>query len=238
MRTAILVGGEFREFEISHKTWTFLDEIEYDLYFSTWTVTEEINPMMNIHIYEEVTKDRILRYFPNATINIVEMGNYSTNPVRVNYHWRKLFNMMTMSGIEYDNIILTRPDVTFNNGKGIVPVLNRLEDDIIYALSGISHTKAPGFIYVNDCLFLGKTTTMRNAILSFPPCDISYKDIHYHLAKHFVNNDYFVEDILRYFEGFYVTRSIHRGCENIDFETRHQMGVDWWNKKHRIGFEN
>jgi len=68
-KLAVLVGGEFREFESAHLSWPFLS-LDHDFFISTWDTTTEKNPKLNINLREEVSSARILKHFPNAHINI------------------------------------------------------------------------------------------------------------------------------------------------------------------------
>lgn len=238
MKTAVLIFGEFREFEIAQKSWTFLNKIDYDLYISTWNYSYEENELLGIHLREDVTPDRILKYFPNATINI-EDEFYSISPTKMTYHWRKLFNMVTISGKEYNNILLMRPDIVLynKNDEDFINLINsKIEGPIIYNLSGIVHSPSPVFLYVQDCLFLGEAKMMKNALLSFPPPDISYKDIHYHLSKHFINNDIYIESIFpNIISNYYIMRSIQRKFIDLDlnFDLQKLISEDWFLLKHR-----
>jgi len=235
MKIAVLVFGEFREFENAHKSWTFLNNIDYDIYVSTWNCSHEINEEhLNINLYEEVTSDRILKYFPEATINISEP--ITSSPVtKVDYHWRKLFNMVRISGKEYDNVILIRPELMMKETGELYKLINtKITDPIIYNLSGIVLHKPPVFLYVQDVFFLGSYKLMRDTFLSFYPPDITYKDIHFHLSKHFINNDVYIETVFpNIVLSYYMMRTVHRKFLNEDFDKQVKISEEWWLSKHR-----
>jgi hypothetical protein len=231
MKTAILVFGEFREFELSHKTWEFLNHIDYDLFISTWETSRELNPLMNIDLCEKVTPDRIIKYFPNATI-FIGNGNELQSPTnKMIFHWRKLFNMVALSGVEYENTILIRTDIYIKEIKSINHLFSKLKNDRIYGLSKITSQEPPTFLFTQDCLFFGKTNILRESLLTFIPPDTSYKDIHYHLSKHFLNNDVYVESIHYDYYVYYVMRSVNRKFLNYDFETQKKISEEWYNSK-------
>jgi hypothetical protein len=65
MKTAVLVFGEYREFKNAHKTWKFLNNIDYDIYMSTWTTTNDVNSALGIDLHTTIDETDILKYFPN-----------------------------------------------------------------------------------------------------------------------------------------------------------------------------
>jgi hypothetical protein len=233
MKTAVLIWGEFREFENAHKSWNFLNKIDYDIYFSTWETTRETNDLLNIDLCENVTSDRILKYFPNATINI-ETPFWSSPPSKVVHHWRKLFNMAYISGINYDNIILIRPDIVLDElHESFELIFNNLSDErIVYALSNIQSKAPPVYLFVADCMFFGKTEIMREAFLSFPPPDITRRDIHYHLSKHFIENDIFVENVHGNVFQYFIMRSINRNFLHLTYNEQRKIAEEWYYAKY------
>jgi len=233
MKTAVLVWGEFREFENAHKSWNFLRDLDYDIYVSTWDNTVEKNELLNIDIYESVTKERILKYFPNAIINI-EAQFSSSPPSKVVHHWRKLFNLSYMSGIEYDNIILIRTDIVLDElHESFNLIIDNLSDErIIYGLGNIQSQKPPIYLFVADCMFMGKTNIMREIFLSFPPPDVTRRDIHYHLSKHFIENDVYVENMHGNVFQYFIMRSVNRDFLHLTFSEQQKIAEDWWFAKY------
>jgi hypothetical protein len=232
-KTAVLVSGEFREFELAHKTWSFLNYIDYDMYFSTWNITEEMNELLGIYVHEEVTSERILKYFPNAIIDIRDDYTSLTSPSnKMLFHWRNAFNMMTFSGIEYDSVILIRPDLYLKEFKSINILLNDLEEDRIYGLSEITIMPPPMYLFVQDCLFIGKPEKLKWSLLTFRPPDVSFKDIHYHLGIHFLTNLIYVESTQYNFFEYYIMRSINKNFMDKSFELQKQLSEEWYRAKH------
>ena len=54
MRAAVLINGECRELPIAIKSWKFLDEIDCDVYVSTWDKSIQKNPTLGINIEEDI----------------------------------------------------------------------------------------------------------------------------------------------------------------------------------------
>ncbi len=232
-KTAVLVYGEFREFENAHKSWNFLNRINSDLYICTWDMSSERNSLLGINFSEKISEEKILKYFPNAIINISSDINFHTPIMKNNFQWRKLFNMVTISGNIYDNIILIRTDIMLREKNDFVRFLSTIESDRIYGLSEIVSNKPPAFLFVQDCLFFGKFNIMRETFLSFPPPDVSYKDVHYHLSKHFLFNDIYVESTYPMIFDYFIMRSVHREFLDKDFDTQKRISIEWWDAKHR-----
>lgn len=231
-KTAVLVYGEFREFEYAHKTWSFLNYIDYDIYFSTWDVTEESNEFLGTHIREDVTPDRILKYFPNAIADVRDDQHlFNTPETKMIFHWRNLFNMLTFSGNIYDNVVLLRPDLYLVERNRIDTLLYNLKSDRIYGLSEIMIQEPPSLLFVQDCLFIGKLEKIKWALLTFGPPDTSFRNIHYHLGMHFLTNFIYVESIQVHYFDYYVMRSINRDFLNHSFETQKKLSEEWYFSK-------
>lgn len=230
-KLAVLVGGEFREFENAHKSWSFLNDTDFDLFISTWDMSYEINKRSNINLSEKVTSDRITKYFPNAYINIQsDFDVNSENSYKMLHHWRMLYNMIRATGIEYDTIILTRPDISLYGN--FTEIINNIKDDRIYNFGGVQQLKPPDFAYVNDILFIGKMPMILKLLSDFPrPINLN-KSIHYHLAKFFFKNDIYVDGSLQETISYFIMRSIHRNFLHETFEKQTELCNDWWSNKH------
>jgi hypothetical protein len=115
-RIAILLSGEYRKFDVTRKTMPFLDSPGIDIYFSTWDKTEYLSPKINFSRTEHVSAEKI----------ITDLGRAAT--IRIDFHesfkevkynskminrWKAGFELIISSGIEYDYIIIMRPDIFF-----------------------------------------------------------------------------------------------------------------------------
>lgn len=117
MKIAILISGEYRTFKQCRKSMSFLDSPDVDVYFSTWDKTSYESPKINLMTEELVNNDIIisdLGFNPKGII--VESTNefvekkYNSKMI---HRWIKGFNMIKTSGIPYDYVIVTRPDLFF-----------------------------------------------------------------------------------------------------------------------------
>lgn len=234
-KLAILVGGEFREFASCYPTWKELTNINNDVFISTWDHTEEQNTKMNINVTRRITPTDIRNVCPNAIINIETISpslNLSRSSHKQIYHWRKLFNMLFQSNYCYDTVLLTRPDI-FLKLNNFQDYLKNISDDRIYGIGPVEQKPSPVYAYVPDVLFFGKTAKMIEAFRGLPFYATEIKDIHYHLAKHFVINDIYAQPIPNSVIDFMIFRSSMLGHENADWQTLQNMAIDWLDKKHR-----
>jgi len=191
-----------------------------------------MNEPLGIDMSEDVNESQILKYFPDAFINIEPDNITGLVSTKMIYHWRKLFKMVTMSETTYETVILLRPDIYLKD-VDISSIINNIPNkDILYGLSEISHIPPPEHIYVNDCLFIGEFKLMRETFLSFYEPDISRKCIHYHLARHFTTNDIYVERVIPDTDSFFVMRSLHRNYLHCDYSTKMRISETYEKIKH------
>lgn len=117
-KVAVLVGGQYRHFDIAVKSWKSLIDYGCDFYFSTWDTTQ-----LKTHLTPDYSEDRIIvtenmitDYIPNANIRISiesqEPPEVKGNGLKMLAHWKKLVNMVR--GKDYDILIVTRSDIFFN----------------------------------------------------------------------------------------------------------------------------
>lgn len=117
MNVAVLVFGEYREFDIAVKSWKFLNEFNCDVYFSTWDESIQVKDDLNVNIFEQVTVERIKNHIPNATVSIKnqnDVAHLNGNTQKMFFHWKESFRLMIESGKQYDSIMLLRPDLYFD----------------------------------------------------------------------------------------------------------------------------
>lgn len=113
MKVAVLVFGVYREFDIAVKSWEFLNELDCDVYFSTWDKSFQENKNMNITIDEVITEDKIRNHIPNATIDILNEQDFphlNTSTKKMINHMKNSLRLMKESGKYYDQIMMVRPD--------------------------------------------------------------------------------------------------------------------------------
>ena len=202
MKTAVLVYGEYREFDNVVNSWKILDRLNCDFYFSTWNKSKQNNNKLGIKREFDVTPDMILKYYPDAVVDIInqkdipELDEKWGNSVKIYYHWKNCLKLLKDSKKEYDFIVIIRPDLflTLNKNYTLFPI------------------KLLSKIYKKNSLFMGGdivTNSMVNDVFIFGSYDVLEKlinssndfipDIHRALFDYvnnskieFINTDIFI----------------------------------------------
>jgi hypothetical protein len=191
MKVAVFIYGMYRDFDIAVKSWDFLTRVDNDVYFSTWNKSIQQNGRLGISVNEDVTRDRITKHIPTATISIESDILPLSNPQKMMYHWKQCLSMMESSGKEYDLVMLTRPD----NFK-VIEDYSFIEkcnvSGVVYGLDSLLYTEHGPFL--QDIFFIGNTQTISNLIKTVPS-DIH--SIHNGLAAHILSLGYSVEKVQR-----------------------------------------
>ena len=190
MKTAVLVYGEYREFDNVVDSWKILDRLNCDFYFSTWNKSKQNNNKLGIKREFDVTPDMILKYYPDAVIDILnresisELDDMWGNGVKIYHHWKNCLKLLKDSKKKYDFILIIRPDLflTLNKNYTLFPI------------------KLLSKIYKKNSLFLSGdivTNTMVSDVFIFGSYDVLEKllndsndfggDIHYELFN-YINN--------------------------------------------------
>lgn len=159
MKIAILISGEYRTFPICRKTMTFLDDPRTDIYVSTWNQSNYINRLINLNITESVSHDNIKSDLgKSATIEIedpavITVTKYNTQMI---HRWKRGIKLIKDSEIEYDYILVTRPDLIFNNAiPAELPDLEKYKDAVGFSWAIDLSTKK-----LADVLFLGSSKSI------------------------------------------------------------------------------
>jgi hypothetical protein len=169
MGFAVLICGEYREFDIAVQSFNFLNDLDCDVYFSTWNISEQNNPGLNFYLKEEITEERIRKHLPNATISIlnVEDYNFTSNQPKMVTHWKNAVRMCNESGKNYDSVLIIRPDVHFFNDNPSETLLTYNEPDRLYGEQYISMIKHNIF-HMLDMFFIGCLETVTKYVESVP----------------------------------------------------------------------
>lgn len=198
MKTAVLVSGMCRQFDISVKSWNFLKDLDCDVYFSTWKKSVQSSAKLGIYIEENITEEIILEHIPDAKIKIYDVNDFDFSG-DVYYHNNKhLFlmksslNMIKESGVEYGMLILTRPDnySFYNYTPDFYSSL--IKKDVIYGLTPIYITGKPSTkeYYMSEYFLMGDFETLYNTIDNLPSQMVG--NIHTEFAREILKLDYYV----------------------------------------------
>jgi hypothetical protein len=117
MKIAILISGEYRTFKYCRPSMSYLDDPRVDVYFSTWDKTTYVSPKINLNKIENVTKEQIIADCGFNPVEIIIEDTESFNEVKYNsrmiHRWSTGLKMIVDSGIHYDYVIITRPDIFY-----------------------------------------------------------------------------------------------------------------------------
>lgn len=108
MRIALLISGEFREFEIAHKFWTFLQWKDVDIYWSTWK-TSNIVYTEHHSIVEPINFKLIHSTNPKGVI-VESQDDDNRHPAIKMIHRIKEGLKLVLES-EYDVVMIIRPDL-------------------------------------------------------------------------------------------------------------------------------
>lgn len=117
MKVAILVYGEYREFDNVVDSWKILDSLDSDFYFSTWNKSKQNNKKLGIFREFDVTHEMILKHYPKAIIDIrypddcIELHDNWGSSAKIYNHWKNCVKLLEDSKKEYDFILILRPDL-------------------------------------------------------------------------------------------------------------------------------
>lgn len=116
MKIAILIAGEYREFAIAHKSWTFLNWPDVDCYFSTWAENYRVFPDIKINqIRETVTVEDIHSLIRVVDLDVKELDDNTRSSKCTTWkmidRWKSALSLLKKSNIHYDRVILIRPDI-------------------------------------------------------------------------------------------------------------------------------
>lgn len=184
MKIAVLISGDYREFEIAHKSWEFLNNPDVDIYFSTWSRSNQVNEKIGIKKYYKISEDTIKSVIPNC--KGVDIGNiileYSlrSNNRRMINRWKVAVRLMMSSKITYDACIIIRPDLyLIYDSEIFYNWLQNIKEDHIYTLNGDS-TK---HIFIQDLMMIGTQKSVIK-LLELPELRTEeFVDVHLWLAK-------------------------------------------------------
>jgi hypothetical protein len=153
VKIAILISGEYRTFGLCRKTMTFLNDPNIDIYFSTWNKTIYNVPKLGLYVEEEVTTDRINKDLGRSSTIEIEPHNlliekrYNSKLI---HRWKRGIELIKNSGIEYDYVLVVRPDLYFNDRMN--PTFDFIEKYKDTLASAWYHEPDRGFL--NDVMFL------------------------------------------------------------------------------------
>ena len=237
MKTAVLVSGMCRQFDISVKSWKFLNDLDCDVYFSTWKKSVQTSKVLDFHIEEDITEDMILQHISSAKIKIYDVNDFDFSGDRSYHNDKHLFlmksslNMIKESGVEYDMLIMTRPDnYSFYN---YTPEFYSkfINEGVIYGLTPIYIVGKPSeeIYFLVEYFFMGHFKTLFNVIDNLPTKMPG--NIHTEFAREILKLDYYVVQLPNFDLKLVRPNVRNLKSEEISNETIQGKFMEWGQNK-------
>jgi hypothetical protein len=139
-KIAVLISGEYRKFDICRRRMSFLDFDFVDVYVSTWAETTYICEKLNIRETIPVTEEEIrLVLNRSATVSVdspkYTSGKYNSPMID---RWINGYNLIKNSNVDYDYIIVSRPDLFFHAMPNNLKWISNYEDSVGFAWAASS----------------------------------------------------------------------------------------------------
>lgn len=224
-KLAVFIYGEFREFENAYKSWNFINEIDSDVFISTWTTSKDLHKK---RYNEVVTEDRIKKCIPNIKISLEPQPDSYCNFELVKLHLKKLFDMSEQSSFNYEKIILIRSDLLI---KEDVPIRDYIDEYIGNKVGGIGTIAITGNEKtIMDLFFIMEYKLYKSLFYDIVNNTESERcDPHYTLGNVFFNNKIDLEDITINKLHSVVLRSCHRNLNLTDTNELNRKYSIWNN---------
>jgi hypothetical protein len=172
-KIAVLITGEYRTFDIAAKTMRFLQDEKVDVYVSTWNKSFQVNKHLGIDIEESVDLKRVQAAIHPKKLfgHCIEanlhyrLGHYKYNEPMM-HRWKKGLRLILNSGVEYDAIMVVRPDLYFQldwitHFQGFDQYdIDGMDANTLYS----AWTPAPETRKMDDILFFGKPDVIHKTI--------------------------------------------------------------------------
>ena len=234
MKIAVLIAGEYREFDLAHKNWKFLTYANVDCYFSTWDVTKETNIPLNIDIEEAVSLSRIEQFIKLKYYNIENQDVLNlTHIKKMFYHWDQVIGLMEKSQIDYDIAILIRPDIIldYNDQIDFMSFLKTVKENYLYGFIGVNYKVVD---HLQDIIFVSTGNSIKK-LKNLPYDELIMFETNGHtwLGKHCLSR---YEDILNIdpIKNITVRRSNSRHVSNDEFDNVYELSSEWYSLKYNI----
>jgi hypothetical protein len=240
MKIAVLIAGEYREFPVAHKLWTFLNWENVDCYFSTWK-TSKFVLKEGASITEKITEDEIHKFIKPISLDISDLNDPPYNQMCYQGYlinrWKSVISLMNNSGIQYDRVILLRPDIALDYYEDVFKdfIFNIPNDshDVLYAITGgILHEPFPidKFRQMSDMLYIGTQHSI-SKILNIPMeifNTTEMVDTHRYLAEQFL---ILYNKIMNLPLQWAIVRSNCRTLSDVDFNSIKEKSKEWWEER-------
>ncbi len=243
MKVALLIAGELREFETAKNFWPFLTIPNLDIYISTWSTSVNHDPINNKKITEIIEEDTLSKSLNFKKIIIENLPTSEACGIHLYlYKIRGLIETVIAENIDYDIVIVIRPDLIFTVFPSCDLVehilTNVKQDDIIHTITNkwkVADTKL-----ATDVIYIGTINTFKKFLNFIPnhPLDhiptLAHTDIHSFIGKSYLNNGIEVDNLP--IHKWTIARPNSRGKVNPTFEVLEKDAKNHWEYKYKKFF--
>lgn len=243
MKIALLIAGEYREFDIAHNFWPFLDWPDVDVYVSTWSESIFALKQPNVGISESISLENfkknniIVKDYNISDVNKDWFGE-ATGRRQIN-RWQAGLELIKKSESKYDIIILIRPDLALSLDTDLYEYVKQIHnennDEHIYGITGGMLNVPFPFRdagQVSDLMFIGTYNSVIKLLKL--PLDVAVTDIHKFLCIEF---DKMYKDLFNLpITEQCVVRPNCRGNYPCDFKQIKKLAKIYWETIHKKFF--
>lgn len=237
MKLAVGLAGQYREHDTARASWGPLRDLGADFYMSTWRTTPCAAAQTRVLDREEIASAGNF-----VCVDLHDETRYqglAASDKHV-FHIKQVMQRMASSTTRYDVIVLTRPDAWLEFGPGFNDFIHNIGSGCIYTEGEVRAEPAPSWLYVHDVLLIGQPASMLAALSTLPfplPKDSRgrlSKNIHFHLAVHFIINNIDVRNYRPHVESA-IVRDNAAGKVDISLADVHELSRQWWEQHHSYG---
>lgn len=243
MKIALLIAGELREFNTAKNFWPFLNIPNLDIYMSTWSTSLKEDPVNNEKITEVVDRDSLEQSLNFKKIIIEDLPTPEAPRVHLYlYKMRGLIEVVVSENIDYNVIIVIRPDLIFTlfpTYDLVNHILDNVKhDNIIHTITNnwkIADTKL-----TTDVIYIGTPNTFKK-FLNFIPnrtldeiTNLEHMDIHSFLGKSYLDHDIEIDNLP--IHKWTIARPNSRGKMNPTFEVLENDSIIHWEYRYKKFF--
>lgn len=175
MKTAVLLFGDYRQFDKASISLECFKYMDADFFVSTWDKTMSYDMHFNTDT-EDITEYRINRLLPrNAVFHSIEDEDKYLNLTRTEkmiLHWKVLGEALRKSGNDYDCVCLLRIDLYIETFRYDELVKESQSSKLHVGFGGWNENEE-GQYSVSDVSYSGKTETVLKYIDMLPVAPIA-----------------------------------------------------------------
>ena len=216
MKTAVLVCGQYRQFDLAYKSWKFLQQLDCDVYVSTWNKSKQLYDVGK-YIEFDVSEDMISSKIKTKIIDVIDEKEYDNlnNSEKMVFHSKNCLKNVIQSNIKYDFFLYIRMDLFIENtniNQYYLFYSSNKKNKLYGDGCGLVYGKEGEPLFNNDTFFFGKPETITKLIYNLPN---EIKNAHADFGETFVKIGLEFEQI-SFFRSQFIRPNIPEENINVD----------------------